>query len=51
MNAALGSSGTFWIYSGICLCTFVYLCKACPETKGKSLSELEKELTVSSNKQ
>jgi SP family sugar porter-like MFS transporter len=51
MNAALGSSGSFWIYSGICLCTFVYLCKACPETKGKSLSELEKELTVSSNKQ
>ena len=45
MNAALGSSGTFWIYSGICLCTFVYLFRACPETKGKSLQELEKELT------
>ncbi|MBR1668256.1 MAG: sugar porter family MFS transporter [Bacteroidaceae bacterium] len=46
MNAALGSSGTFWIYSAICLCTFVYLFRACPETKGKSLSELEKELTA-----
>ena len=46
MNAALGSSGTFWIYSGICLCTFVYLIRACPETKGKTLSELEKELTA-----
>lgn len=45
MNAALGSSGTFWIYSGICLCAFVYLFRACPETKGKSLAELEKELT------
>ncbi len=50
MNAALGSSGTFWIYSGICLCTFVYLFKACPETKGKSLSELEQELTASGSR-
>ena len=40
MNAALGSSGTFWIYSGICLSTFVYLYRRCPETKGKSLEEL-----------
>ncbi len=44
MNAALGSSGTFWIYSGICLCAFLYLLRRCPETKGKSLEELEKEL-------
>ena len=44
MNAALGSSGTFWIYSGICLCAFIFLWRRCPETKGKSLEELEKEL-------
>jgi SP family sugar porter-like MFS transporter len=44
MNAALGSSGTFWIYSGICMCAFVFLWNRCPETKGKSLEELEKEL-------
>ena len=44
MNAALGSSGTFWIYSGICICAFVFLLRNCPETKGKSLEELEKEL-------
>ena len=44
MNAALGSSGTFWIYSAICLCAFVFLWNRCPETKGKSLEELEKEL-------
>ena len=44
MNAALGSSGTFWIYSAICLCTFVFLWKHCPETKGKSLEQLESEL-------
>ena len=44
MNAALGSSGTFWIYSAICLCAFVFLFRNCPETKGKSLEQLEKEL-------
>ena len=44
MNAALGSSGTFWIYSAICFCAFVFLWNRCPETKGKSLEELENEL-------
>ena len=44
MNAALGSSGTFWIYSAICICAFVFLFRSCPETKGKSLEDLEKEL-------
>lgn len=46
MNAALGSSGSFWIYSAICLTAFIYLYRACPETKGKSLDNLEKELTA-----
>ena len=44
MNVALGSSGTFWIYSAICFCAFVFLFHRCPETKGKSLEELEREL-------
>ena len=44
MNAALGSSGTFWVYAAICAAAFIYLYRNCPETKGKSLEELEKEL-------
>jgi len=44
MNAVLGSSGTFWIYSAICCCAFVFLFRNCPETKGKSLEQLEQEL-------
>lgn len=44
MNAALGCSGSFWIYSVICLCGLLYFIKACPETKGKSLEQLEQEL-------
>ena len=44
MNAALGSSGSFWIYSAICAAGFLYFVRRCPETKGKSLEELEKSL-------
>ncbi|MBO4444599.1 MAG: sugar porter family MFS transporter [Bacteroidaceae bacterium] len=41
MNRALGTYGTFWIYSGVCLCSFIYLFLRCPETKGKTLEEME----------
>ena len=44
LNAHLGSSGTFWIYSLICFCGFAFFLRRCPETKGKSLEELSKEL-------
>ena len=47
MNAALGSSGTFWIYSGICMGAFIFLYRNCPETKGKELEELEREMVGS----
>ena len=49
MNASLGSSGTFWAYSLICVSAFVYLWRNCPETKGKSLEELEKQLVTPSD--
>ena len=42
--AVLGSSGSFWIYAVICLSAFVFLYCRCPETKGKTLEELEREL-------
>ena len=45
MNARLGCSGSFWIYAAICFVGFVYLLRACPETKGKSLEALESQLT------
>lgn len=44
LNKALGSFGTFWIYSGVCLFGFLFMHKFLPETKGKSLEQLEKEL-------
>ncbi|MDD4637135.1 MAG: sugar porter family MFS transporter [Bacteroidales bacterium] len=44
LNAFLGSSGTFWIYSLICIGGFIFIQRELPETKGKSLETLEKEL-------
>ena len=49
MNAALGSSGSFWIYSAICLSAYVFLLRRCPETKSKTLEELEESLAGSRN--
>ncbi|WP_165042522.1 sugar porter family MFS transporter [Dysgonomonas sp. ZJ709] len=45
LNSGLGSYGTFWLYGIICLLGFVFVKKNLPETKGKSLEEIEKELT------
>ncbi len=44
LNNALGASGTFWVYSGICVLGFLFIQKKLPETKGKSLEEIEMEL-------
>ncbi|WP_158839576.1 sugar porter family MFS transporter [Polaribacter sp. L3A8] len=45
LNDALGASGTFWVYSIICVLGFLFIKKKLPETKGKSLEEIEAELT------
>ncbi len=44
LNKSLGAAGTFWIYAAICVCGFVFILKKLPETKGKTLEEIEKEL-------
>jgi len=44
LNKSLGAAGTFWVYSGICLLGFIFIALKLPETKGKSLEEIEKEL-------
>ncbi len=46
LNQLLGASGTFWLYGVICLGGFVFIFKRLPETKGKSLEEIEFELTT-----
>jgi SP family sugar porter-like MFS transporter len=44
LNSVLGSYGTFWAYSIICMLGFWFIMKKLPETKGKSLEEIEIEL-------
>ncbi len=43
LNRSLGPHGTFWLYGGICLFGFFVLLKFLPETKGKSLEEIERQ--------
>jgi SP family arabinose:H+ symporter-like MFS transporter len=38
----LGSAGTFWIFAALVFPAIVYSIRAMPETKGKSLEELER---------
>lgn len=45
LNSTLGSYGTFWLYGIICLAGYFFLRVSLPETKGKSLEEIENELT------
>ena len=44
LNAKLGSSGTFWLYGVICLLGLVFIFFKLPETKNKSLEQIEREL-------
>lgn len=44
LNNWLNASGTFWLYGAICIAGFIFIFKKLPETKGKSLEELELEL-------
>ena len=46
LNKSLGAAGTFWVYAGICFTGFLFLLRKLPETKGKSLEEIEKELVI-----
>lgn len=43
LNEALNAGGTFWLYAFICFCGFLFILKKLPETKGKTLEEIEKK--------
>ncbi|HLP08169.1 MAG TPA: sugar porter family MFS transporter [Opitutaceae bacterium] len=44
-NSVLGPHVTFWIYAGICLCGFLFVWRRLPETKGRTLEQIEASLT------
>ena len=43
IKTALGTGGTFWLYGGICLVGFLVMLRSVPETKGRSLEEIERQ--------
>jgi hypothetical protein len=43
-NQNLGTAKTYWLYALICVVGFVILKWKLPETRGKSLEEIEKEI-------
>jgi sugar porter (SP) family MFS transporter len=43
LNKHLGASGTFWLYAGICVAGAIFIWIKLPETKGKSLEQIEND--------
>lgn len=45
LNRGLGPHGTFWLYSAICIAGFFFVWLRLPETKNKTLEEIETRLS------
>ena len=41
ISTAIGAPRTFWLYAGICAFTVIFVWRVTPETKGKSLEDIE----------
>lgn len=44
VNTKLGMSGVFWLFAGVCIIGFLVVRRILPETKGRTLEEIEREL-------
>jgi SP family sugar porter-like MFS transporter len=44
LNHTLGAAWTFWIYAAICLVGLLVIARTLPETKGRSLEQIEAEM-------
>ncbi|MBR8536661.1 sugar porter family MFS transporter [Carboxylicivirga sediminis] len=44
LNSRLGAYGTFWLYGGICVAGWIFIFRRLPETKGKTLEEIERQV-------
>jgi len=44
LESSIGPAKLFWLYGLICACGFMFILFVLPETKGKSLEQIEREL-------
>lgn len=44
LNRRLGPAGTFWLYAVICFLGLIFIVFKLPETKGKTLEQIERDL-------
>lgn len=44
VNQKIGAAGTFWLYAAICFAGFVFVYAQVPETKGRTLEQIESEI-------
>jgi len=44
LNHTLGPAGTFWLYAAICVAGFFFILFRLPETRGRSLEQIERDL-------
>jgi len=44
LNKSLGPAKTFWMYAAACLLGFIFILTRVPETKGKTLEQIERDL-------
>ncbi|MGI9156677.1 MAG: MFS transporter [Marmoricola sp.] len=42
--SAIGQAATFWTYGVLCVLSVLYMAKAVPQTCGRSLTDIEREL-------
>lgn len=49
MVNTIGPGGTFWVYSVLCIVAAIFIYTVVPETKGKSLEEIEASLRKTHN--
>ena len=46
LNSSLGTARTFWIYAGVCAAGFLFVLRYLPETKQKTLEEIQRSWQV-----
>lgn len=47
LNSSLGGAGTFWIFAGFSLVSLVFVLALVPETKGRTLEDIERSWSAS----